>query len=36
LALYKKLLGEMGQNGLGPDDLEGLSPLVAISCFVIK
>jgi E3 ubiquitin-protein ligase HERC4 len=29
LALYKKLLGEMGPNGLGPDDLEGLSPLVA-------
>ncbi len=29
LALYKKLLGEVGPAGLGTDDLEGLSPLTA-------
>jgi hypothetical protein len=29
LALYKKLLNEVDSNGFGPDDLEGLSPVVA-------
>ena len=29
LVLYKKLLNEVGGSGLGPDDLEGLSPVVA-------